>query len=316
MNPHPPRILVLRGGAIGDFIATLPALHALRTRWPDAYIELIGYPHIANLARIGGLVDRVDSLDRAQIARLFAPGIPLEDKLRERLASFDFVLTYLHDPDRSVETHLRLSEVPDVLYASPIPAAGRHITDHLVAPLERLALYETGAKPALDLNAESRAAGKAWLAAHGVKKPPVALHAGSGSPRKNWPVARFIEVARRLHEAGDVVLFVLGEADGAIAPEIREAVEAVDGVLAEGLELVETAGVLASCAAYLGNDSGISHLAAALGLPSLALFGPSDPKVWGPRGVHASFLHAPEGLLEKLGVPEVLAALAKIREGT
>ena len=66
------RFLILRGGAIGDFILTLPAIAAVRERWPDAYIELIGYPHIANLALAAGLVDHVDSLDRAEMARFFS----------------------------------------------------------------------------------------------------------------------------------------------------------------------------------------------------------------------------------------------------
>ncbi len=308
-----PRILVLRGGAIGDFIATLPALQALRSRWPEAYVELIGYPHIAELARLGGLVDRVDSLDRARIARLFAPGMELEESLREHIASFDFVLTYLSDPDRAAETHLRLSGAPDVLHIAPLPAAATQITDHLVKPLERLALYEAGAIPRLALCGTARAAGRDRLAALGVPAPPVALHAGSGSPRKNWPADRFLEVARRLRAAGDSVLFILGEADEPLAPVIRGAAPALGAFVLHGCELVETAGVLSACAAYLGNDSGISHLAAALGLPALALFGPTDAAVWGPRGAHAAVLTAPDGDLAALEVDTVMQELARRR---
>ncbi len=74
MIAHRTRFLVLRGGAIGDFIVTLPALQAIREQWPAAYIECIGYPHIADLGLQSGLLNRVDSLDRARIvAFFFAP---------------------------------------------------------------------------------------------------------------------------------------------------------------------------------------------------------------------------------------------------
>ncbi|NQT91944.1 MAG: hypothetical protein HQ559_04215, partial [Lentisphaerae bacterium] len=91
-----PRILVLRGGAIGDFVLTLPALRLLRERWPDAHIELVGYPHVASLADAGGLVDRVRSLDSADIARLFSLRPDLPASQREYLSSFHIVLSYLY----------------------------------------------------------------------------------------------------------------------------------------------------------------------------------------------------------------------------
>lgn len=78
-----PRIRVLRGGAIGDFVVTLPAIRLLRERWPDAYIDLVGYPHITSLAVAGGLVDRVTSLDGADIARLFSLRPDLPDGQRQ-----------------------------------------------------------------------------------------------------------------------------------------------------------------------------------------------------------------------------------------
>ncbi len=72
--------------------------------------------------------------------------------------------------------------------------------------------------------------------------------------------------------------------------------------------------MLSACAAYLGNDSGISHLAAALGIPALALFGPTDAAVWGPRGEHAAVLCAPAGDLAALEVEAVVEALARLRK--
>ena len=73
IRTHAPRFLLLRGGAIGDFIATLPVLQALRAQWPEAVIEIWGYPHVAELAVAAGLAQSVVSLERAEMARFFVP---------------------------------------------------------------------------------------------------------------------------------------------------------------------------------------------------------------------------------------------------
>jgi heptosyltransferase-2 len=305
---RPPRLLVLRGGAIGDFILTLPALNALRERWPDAHIELAGYPHIAALARLGGLADGVSSLDEAGIARLFVPGAALDEPFRDRLRSFDIVLTYLHDPDGVVRENLRAAGVLQVLYGSPVRPAG-HAADHLVRPLEDLALYAAGRAPVLPIAADARRAGRERLAALAPPDRAVVLHAGSGSASKNWPVAGFAAVARALRDAGRVAVFTRGEADAALAGALDGAAAAAGARVAGEMELIDLAPLLASAAGYVGNDSGITHLAAAVGLPVVALFGPTDPDVWGPRGPRVRILRAPGGRLEGIAPEAVLDAL-------
>ena len=111
----PIRILVLRGGAIGDFIVTLPALQKLRERWPEAHIELVGYPHIAELARAAGVVNVVASLDKAEIARFFSLGPTFPTTQREYVSSFHFVVSYLHDPDDTVRQNLMAAGARQVL---------------------------------------------------------------------------------------------------------------------------------------------------------------------------------------------------------
>lgn len=307
---RPPRILVLRGGAIGDFVLTLPALQALRRRWPEAHIELIGYPHIAALAQAGGLADAVRSLDSARIARLYAPGETLPSEDQAYFHSFDFVLTYLHDPHDVVRDNLLANGAREVLECPPFPGRG-HAGDHFVHPLEIYALYEAGTAPALTLNPDRLAAGRARLAALGASAHPVIVHPGSGSVQKNWPAERFVEAAGRLRAAGCDLCFLLGEADDALAPRVRAAAPA-RGPVIEGLELIEAAGVLAHARAYVGNDSGMTHLAAALGAPTLALFGPTDPAVWGPRGRRVAILRAPGGDLAALDANFVATRLLEL----
>jgi heptosyltransferase-2 len=300
-----PRLLVLRGGALGDFIVTLPALAALRRRWPDAYIELVGYPHIAELARIGGLVDRIASLHGAGIARFFGLRPAFPDEQRAYIRSFDLIFNYFHDPDETVRTNLETAGARQVISGSPI-VRDRHAVDHLLKPLESLAIYEAGAAPALKWPADERAEGRARLEA---LAPGVTwiLHPGSGSPKKNWPIGHFIEAARRLRADGRAVVFLLGEAD----EQPREALarNAPEFPRLEGLSVREAAQTLSAASGYLGNDSGITHLAAALGVRTVALFGPSDPARWAPRGEHVNVLRAASGIMDDLPPDDVWAAL-------
>ena len=307
--PKQVRILVLRGGAIGDFILTLPALQKLRAHWPAAHIELVGYPHIAELALAGGLINRVISLDKAEMARFFAREPRFTDTQREYVKSFDLVISYLHDPDETVCGNLLAAGARQVIYGSPILRAG-HAIEQLLQPLETLALYAEGTeRPRLALREELQQQGRDGLAARGLLTPVLAVHPGSGSPHKNWPAERFIELIRALR--GDLApLLVLGEADEPLARLLARALP--DVARLTGCSLVEVAGVLAACRAYVGNDSGITHLAAALGLPVIALFGPTDPEAWGPRGPGVRIVQAPDGRLEEVPLIAVLDAMRSL----
>ena len=177
-----PRILVLRGGAIGDFILTLPAIRALRRRWPDAHLEIIGYPHIADLALADGFVDCVISLDKAEMARFFSPNPAIPEAQAETIRSFDLIVSYLYDPDETVRRNLLSVGARQVVYRSP-KVEQVHAVDHLFKALEELAIYPEGVEyPVLELKADHRGKGRERIARFG--RDVVALHPGSGSPRR------------------------------------------------------------------------------------------------------------------------------------
>ena len=306
-SPGHPRLLGLRGGALGDFIVTLPVLAALRRRWPNAYIELVGYPYIAELAKIGGLVDHVASLHGAGIARFFALRPEIPDSQRALMRSFELVFNFFHDPEETVHINLETAGAQQVISASPL-VADLHAVDHFLKPLERLAIYEAGAIPELHLPDEDRAAGRARLESLTRGRRAWILHPGSGSPKKNWPLGRFIDIARRLQaNAGVAPVFLTGEADAAAREGLLR--NAPDIPQLDGLTLREAAQVLSAAYGLLGNDSGISHLAAALGARTVALFGPSRADLWAPRGPHARVVQAPDGALDQLTVDAVWPTL-------
>ena len=291
------RVLVIRGGAVGDFILTLPALRLLRESLPDNEVEVLGYPGISALAVAAGLADRTRALEHGGMARLFARGAAIDPELAAYLAGFNLVLSYLYDPDGIFRDNLVRAGVKTLIEGPHHVQPGQgHAALQLARPLERLALFlEDGdwRRPFFPRPAPVAAT------------PVIALHPGSGSERKNWPLERWLEVAAGLRAGGWRVVFVTGEAE-----EARGQLAQIPG----GWEvwhqrpLPELAGLLGRCAGFLGHDSGMSHLAAACGLPCLLLFGPTDPGVWAPPQAGVRVLRAAQGDMATLRVDEVADA--------
>ena len=301
------RFGVLRGGALGDFLVTLPALTAIRAHWPDAFVECVGYPHIAQLAQAAGLLDQVTSLDQAQMARFFSTQPTFTAQQVDWVRSFDLIFTYLHDRNGVVRENLELAGARQVIYGSPLIPSGIHAADHLVEPLESLAIYVSQAEPHLPIPVT------ALPARRGADRPDLAaekywiVHPGSGSPAKNWPPDHYFALAQRLESTGQgTVLFLFGEADCAVRDALSRL--APDRVL-EGLSLLEVVAWLKQARGFIGNDSGITHLAAALGTRTWALFGPTDPHQWGPRGKQVRIVSAPERNLQALLPSTVYTAI-------
>ncbi|MEK7706495.1 MAG: glycosyltransferase family 9 protein, partial [Verrucomicrobiota bacterium] len=127
--------------------------------------------------------------------------------------------------------------------------------------------------------------------------PTIALHPGSGSERKNWPEAKWAELLRHLVNSTELhLLLVGGEAEGERLRRLAAALPTARAVVARSLPLAELAGQLQSCAAFVGHDSGITHLAAALGLPTLVLWADTVEEIWRPQGEHVTVVREIAGL--------------------
>ena len=233
----------------------------------------------------------------AEWSSLFASG-PAEP-LRERLAAYDLALAY----STSAELARNLSAcIRRVVAQDPAPSGG-HASSWLARPLAELGL-DAGAEPP---PCQPTAAERAECAALDLRLPPgfLAVHPGSGSPRKNWPPQRFAELAERV-SPNRPWLLVEGPADAdAAAPLARSrCARRVSALPARTL-----GALLAQAGAYVGNDSGVSHLAAAWGAPTLTLFGPTDPAVWAPLGPCARALRSPDSRMEGIAVDAAVEAL-------
>lgn len=266
-------ILVIRAGALGDVVLTLPAIAALRHRYPHATIRAVGYPAIWEVA--GPLIDEAMSIDSALLAGLVAGAPSLE--LHNWLAGIDLAVSW---STRDLTPALQTTGIGQVLSASPYPPPGVHAADWLA----RLVREEGDerAVPRLALSPLEFAAGRHILERLGRERP-VFLHPGAGAAWKRWPAARFSRLAEELAGRDQPVVLVEGPADAAV-------IAAVQGHCATPLPVLRDlsprrlAAALAAGSLLVGNDSGVSHLAAASGLPTVALFGPTDPQSWAPRG--------------------------------
>lgn len=278
-----PRLLVVRGGAIGDFINTLPAIGALRERWPDAHLEILGYPHIIELANGRHYANAVRSIEARAMAGFFVPNGTLDAGLMEYFHSFNLIVSYLFDPDEVFATNVRRCGIRQLVTGSPRPSQ-LPAAEHYCQPLQSLAIYLENPIPRVFLGDTDRQRAAAILDPLGTG-PVVAIHPGSGSEKKNWPAAKFAALARWLgNELAARLLLIKGEADDKPVAAFLPLLGNQPIIVLEHLCLPELAAVLARCALFIGNDSGITHLAAAVGTPTIAFFGPASPAIWQPRG--------------------------------
>jgi len=295
------RILVIRGGAIGDFILTLPAIAALRNQFPEAHLEVLGYPHIAQLALAGGVVDRVKPIEARGLAGFFAARGALDEATVDYFARFDIVVSYLFDPDQIFQTNVAKCTKAQFIQCPHRPNEFEriHATQVYLKPLERLAIFAADPVPRLDFRAIRDV------------QYVFALHPGSGSEKKNWPEENWAALIRRLSETAARLLLVGGEAEGDRLERLATELPAGSIEIARSLPLTELATRLKECAAFVGHDSGISHLAAALGLPTLVLWGGTVEEIWRPQGENVVVIREPGGL-NALSVDRVRGEMAAL----
>lgn len=296
------KILVIRGGAIGDFILTLPAIAALRNQFPGAHLEVLGYPHIVQLAVAGGLVDRVQSIEARALAGFFARGGALEPDLADYFSQFDLMVSYLYDPDGIFRTNVsRCSQAQFIAGPHrPDERVPLHAAKVYLKPLERVAIFDADPVPRLALDSQPATVDR------------VALHPGSGAEKKNWPEHKWAELVQHVLDGTSLSLILTGgEAEGERLQRLAAALPPARVSVAQSLPLPELARKLQPCAAFIGHDTGISHLSAALGLPGLVLWGETAEEIWRPPQKNVVIVKD-RGGLKTLSVSQVLLELTAL----
>ena len=309
VQPARGKILVIRGGAIGDFILTLPAIAALRRQFPAAHLEVLGYPHIIQLAQAGGLVDRAQSIEARALAGFFARNGELAEELVDYFSEFDIILSYLYDPDDIFRTNIGRCTTAQFVVGPSRPNEGEkvHATKVYLRPLERFAIFDADHVPQLKVTAPNSA-----------KTVPhartLALHPGSGSEKKNWPEYKWADLLQQLAQNTDFnLLLVGGEAEGERLQRLAAALPITRTKVAQSLPLADLARLVQDCDAFIGHDSGISHLASALGLPGIVLWGNTVEEIWRPPQNRVIVLRHPAGL-KMISISQVMEKLKIVFE--
>jgi len=270
------RRLLIRPGGIGDVIVSLPALESLRASYTEVWVPAAVVPLVQ-------CADRVDSIVTTGLDSLGIPEREPPSALIERLAGFDSIVSWYGAARDDFRAAVETLDLPFHFFPALPHANGTvHVVDWYLKQARSIGGRDVAAVPHIECGGERR--------------DLAVIHPFSGGARKNWPLARFQELAEVL-SARMPVAWCAG-------PE-----EALDGA-ARFDNLYELACWLATARLYVGNDSGISHLAAAVGTPVVALFGNSNPAVWAPRGSQVRIVAA--DAMERIELDAVLEAISEI----
>jgi len=245
----------------------------------------------------GELVDRVQPIEARALAGFFARNGALDPDLADYFSDFDLIVSYLFDPDSIFRTNVgRCSRAQFIVGRHrPDESERVHATKVYLKPLERLAIFEADHVPRLSISNQPPGGSKRSEDRSTINR--LALHPGSGSERKNWPEERWADLLQHLLRATAVqLLLVGGEAEGERLQRLAAALPPARVTVAQSLPLAELARRLQGCAAFIGHDSGISHLAASLGLPGLVLWGDTAEEIWRPPQETVVILKGARGL--------------------
>ena len=265
------RRLILRPGAIGDCILSFPALEYVVT----GYTELWAPSPVIPLIQFAG---SSHSLMSTGVDLLGVGDLEPPNELRQRLQSFDSIVSW-YGSNRDEFRSAMLSINPNCEFHRALPP--EDYEGHAIDFFAQQVGAPLGLIPRIHLAAQER-------------RNTVVIHPFSGSKKKNWPLARYRELARQLAYE---IEWLAGPEE-----ELPEANSFED--------LADVAAFIGGAQLYIGNDSGITHLAAAVGAKTLAIFGPTSPKTWAPRGENVSVISA--WPLEQLSVEAVAAAANRL----
>ncbi len=311
-------ILVIRPGAIGDVLLAFPVLEALREHYANAHVTLVSNAQVLPLALASGVAEEVSDYQDMQWGELFSTTGIRSPALARLLDRTELAICWIRDADGIVERNLRAAGVKRLIVRPGRPPEGTHghIVNYLaqtvglspVGPRLWMVHIQSGHVHHRALLADKSAVGT-------INRPLqyVAIHPGSGGAQKCWPASHFAEVIERLWQENRSVLLLEGPADTECVRDLLNLVPSppVQGMLKmlTNAPLLEVARQLQQCRCYLGNDSGITHLAAMLGVPTVAIFGPSDPAAWRPVGPYVKVIQ--ERALADVTVDVVMEAVNK-----
>jgi hypothetical protein len=264
----------------------LPVFEGLHHLHPD--LRLNFWTHLNHVALVATrpYFGEAHSADGPELTPYFHDELWQEAAAPAFFQNAHAILVFGQARARTLADRLRQRLSSRVAWIQSFPDATGHepVSRFLVRQVQQAGWPIVETVPRLDPSSAEKDFVKKWFRERGWVEPPVVLHPGSGGVRKMWPLQRWWELLRwlRYRQQAPVVM-LMGPADGCLKTLAGEAGK-LGVTLAQDLSLPRLAALLAACRLYLGNDSGVTHLAAAVGAPCIALFGKTSTAVWAPTG--------------------------------
>ncbi|HSW46092.1 MAG TPA: glycosyltransferase family 9 protein [Phycisphaerae bacterium] len=283
-------LLVLHQGAIGDFLLTLSVVTSVREHLRESHVEVIASAASALWTAGRSAVDRCLSPETVGLHTLFTQEGPLDYRLVEILKRPTCILSFLADQDDILHHRLDEAAAAGIVSVDPRPRpetlrAGIHITDQWAAGI-RTQGWSIGPPIGSHIRRLPNM--------HGSNR--VLLHPGGGGRHKCWPIESFVSLADEMKKHDHAVAWMLGPAecepgDPRCEAVRRRSAQAGEEVIIEP-DLTASAERIAASRLYIGNDGGMTHVAAATGVPTIAIFVATDPRVWRPLGKNVHVIDA------------------------
>jgi heptosyltransferase-3 len=296
------RAVILQPGALGDCLLTLPLAGLLKDALELGGVDLVGHAEYAGILPERTCVDSIRSIDTAELHRLFAAPASFDlvdhDPLIHMFADYSWIITFLGESGSDFEQNLiftaNCSHSAEVitLPLKPPEGTGQHIAEFYMKQFAE----QSGLAPdqvripekyiPIRVRESDRDRGVELLEQAGVdlSRRLIVMHPGSGGQKKCWHLDNFLSLARQLVDRDTEVLFLLGPAEvERFRPSEKVQIHAAAKCVAH-LALSQVIGLLSCADAFVGNDSGVTHLAAGMGVRTIALFGPTDPATYRPLG--------------------------------
>ena len=299
--------MIVRGGALAEFVLTCPVFTALRAQFPETAIEVLGYLRVAQIAKAAGLADEVHSIETRAAAGFFARQGVLDSELSKFFGDFSIIFSYLYDPDGFFQANVKKVSQAQFIVGPARPDEGKtiHATDHFLQPLERLAIFDAERAPRL-VFPEGKSNDGVWIAVHAD---------GDHENLRNWSAMKWRALIETiLAKTSYRVMLIAGDGESRNVDQMAQNFSSERISVLKEAPFSEVASRLAGCHAFIGHDSGISYLAAATGIPSIVLWSAKNRAIWQPLGKNVTLLWARQGA-NGISQEEVLAALPRVWAG-
>ena len=288
--------MIVHQGALGDFIISLPAFEALHRASPKARFTFLAHPHIVEIIKARPYVRDVLNCNLSAWAAIYETDGKLDSVQRELLLPADSIMVFGRRGSQILADNLAscLGKPTHRIDPFPEPNLDLGAAEYQCRQLKELGISAFPLPAAVIAPLEQDIHGAREFV-HQTLAPEdklVLLHPGSGSPKKLWSPAGWLSLIHKMATQGKTRLaLVQGPADSHIVQNLRSHLKIESHIHLDNWPLGRLAALMGHADLYIGNDSGITHLAAACGTITIALFGPTDPSIWAPKGSRVEIIH-------------------------